>query len=169
MVFRRNAGAVVAPVDGRAYAAALETLAVVEGYATALAAPHLTPADLDRLQALNGEMAAALARPDLVRFSALNRQFHEVIYSRCPNPYLVEVARRTQERIDQMRRTVFAFIPERAWASLDEHAQILAAIAGGDPPDRIEFLARQHKLNTLRAFAVRGRCKETEEVHGHAR
>ena len=56
VVFRPNSGACVAPADPELVDSMIELLAVVEGYATALAAPHLGDAEVERLRALTDAM-----------------------------------------------------------------------------------------------------------------
>src|SRR5690606_19115884 len=57
VTFERNIGARVSVVDEDQYVYTMQTLSLVEGYATALAAPALTAEDLDRAAQLNDRMA----------------------------------------------------------------------------------------------------------------
>ena len=84
VVYERYQGAMVTPVAARSGADALTTLALLEGYATALGAPHLLDEDFDRLRELNDEMRQSLAQMDPLRTFDANRRFHRTIYSRCP-------------------------------------------------------------------------------------
>ncbi len=152
VVFSPNAGASVAPVDESAYLETLEVLAVLEGYATAAAAPHLGPEDLQRLREITRQMESAIGVHDFPSFARLNREFHILIYERCPNAYLWEAIRRGFQRMDQIRHNVFGFIPGRAPASVTEHMELLDCIERGDSLELIERLARQHKLNTAVNF-----------------
>src|ERR1700716_301190 len=60
VVYRPNAGAQVAPADPGAFLEELTVLAVLEGYATSLAAPLLSAADVARLQEVNDRMVSAM-------------------------------------------------------------------------------------------------------------
>lgn len=151
IAYRRNTGPVVAQVTRERWEAGMEVLAVSEGYATALAAPHVTASDLAQLKKLNRAMSDALKAVDLLEFSRCNREFHATVYRRCPNQYLVDQLNEVQSQLDSIRRTVFTIAPQRGWASIEEHSEILAAIEEGKRPDQIEKLCRQHKLNTVRA------------------
>src|SRR6266540_1350315 len=86
--FQRHVGARVVSFDEREFDEAVQVIAVLEGYATALAAPHMRRTDLARARKVNDRMLAALSDFDPVHFSALNREFHFVIYDRCPNANL---------------------------------------------------------------------------------
>src|SRR3954468_12390076 len=60
VVYRPNAGAQVAPAEPGLFAEEMTVLAVLEGYATALAAAHLTAEDIARLSEITDQMAEAM-------------------------------------------------------------------------------------------------------------
>lgn len=155
VVYRPNAGAQVAPVDAVAWESAMTILAVLEGYATALAASYLTPRDIAGLRAVNAQMSQALERTDVLDFSRLNQQFHAAIFERCPNSHLVDLLHDTNSRLDAVRRTVFTHIPYRGLSSIEEHTRIVDLIESGAEADEIEAAARAHKLRTVEAFRHR--------------
>ncbi len=142
VVYRPNVGAQVAPADPGVFEHELTVLAVLEGYATALAAPRLEKGDLTRLRRATDEMATAMGRMDPLAFGRHNREFHEVFYERCPNPALVEMLREVERRLDAIRRTVFTHIPYRGAESIAEHRELIELVAGGTSTDRIETKAR---------------------------
>src|ERR1051325_10556599 len=72
VIYRPNAGAQVAPADPGLFDEEMSVLAVLEGYATALAASHLTKTDIKRLSALTDEMVEAIERLDPLNFGKLN-------------------------------------------------------------------------------------------------
>src|SRR5919205_679845 len=80
IVFRPNVGAQVAPADPGLFSEEMSVLAVLEGYATGLAAEHLTKEDIKRLNALTDAMVEAINRLDPLSFGRLNQEFHTVIY-----------------------------------------------------------------------------------------
>jgi DNA-binding GntR family transcriptional regulator len=162
IVYTRNVGAQVAPIDDERWEQEMRVLAILEGNATALAAPHMLQADLRSLEDVNDNLAAAVHRSDMVEASKLNRAWHRVIYARCPNTYLVQVIGETQERMDAIRPTVFARNPERGPESVAEHAAILDSLERSAPFDHIERAAREHKVRTI--DAVRGHLVKKDEV-----
>jgi DNA-binding GntR family transcriptional regulator len=163
VVFRPNAGAHVAPADPGLFDEEMTVLAVLEGYATTLAAPHLSPDDLARLTTVTDAMEAAADRLDPLEFGRLNQEFHGVVYSRCPNGALVGLLRDTAGRLDTIRRTVFVQIPYREAESVAEHRGLVALIAAGAPAARIEAAAREHKLGTVRSFRAWLAAREVSE------
>jgi DNA-binding GntR family transcriptional regulator len=152
VVYRPNAGAHVAPADPALFEDMFDGLAVLEGYATALAAPFIGDEDILRLRAINRRMEECISRLDALGFSSANREFHLVIRQRCPNPYVVELVEDTERRLDAIRRTVFTHIPYRGGSSIQEHERIVELIEAGAPASRVEAAARRHKLATLKAF-----------------
>jgi DNA-binding GntR family transcriptional regulator len=152
IVYRPNAGAQVAPAEPGLYDEELTVLAVLEGYATALAAGEMRREDIARLKEINKRMSAAMERIDALSFGRLNQEFHSAVYDRCPNPSLVELLRDVGRRLDAIRRTVFVQIPYRGSASIDEHRELIAMIEAGAPFADIEAAARRHKLNTVESF-----------------
>jgi DNA-binding GntR family transcriptional regulator len=152
VIFRPNAGAQVAPADPGQFIERTDVLAVLEGYATALAAPHIDEAGIANLEAINAEMVEAMERLDSVKFGRLNHDFHAFICERCPNAVLVDMLRDVTRQLDAIRRTVFVHIPYRGAASVAEHRNLIALIREGAPAAKIEAAARNHKLTTLETF-----------------
>jgi DNA-binding GntR family transcriptional regulator len=152
IVYRANAGAQVAPAEPGLYDEELTVLAVLEGFATALAADEMDAAAVGRLREINERMVEAMERIDSLSFGRLNQEFHAAIYEHCPNPSLVEILRDVGRRLDAIRRTVFVQIPYRGSASIEEHRQLIALIDERAPFAEIEAAARTHKLNTVESF-----------------
>jgi DNA-binding GntR family transcriptional regulator len=152
IVYRPNAGAQVAPADPRLFVEELSVLALLEGNATALAAPLLEPAELERLAETTDLMVDAMGRMDPLAFGRHNHEFHEVFYDRCPNRPLVDLLRDVERRLAAIRRTVFTHIPYRGAASVAEHRDLIKLVESGARADRIERAARAHKLKTVESF-----------------
>jgi DNA-binding GntR family transcriptional regulator len=152
VIYRANAGAHVAPADPALFEEELTVVAVLEGYATALAASELGAKGLRRLTEINERMVEAMEQLDALEFGRLNQEFHAVVYEHCPNPVLVTTLRDVARRLDAIRRTVFVQIPYRGSASVAEHHALIELIAKGAPASRIETAARKHKLATVESF-----------------
>lgn len=152
VTFERHVGAQVAMVDESDYQHTMQTLALVEGYAAALAAPLLPPGALDQARALNADLADCLGHFEPARFTALNRDFHAVLYGACPNPQVLDLVRRGWDRLSGLRTSTFSFVPGRARESVAEHEHILGLLDQGAPAAEIEQAVRAHRLATLDAF-----------------
>lgn len=156
VMYRPNVGPQVAPVDREKWADAMETLALLEGYATALAAPQLEPKEIRRLWKLNASMEEAIEALDVLTFSKLNREFHTLIYAKSSNDYLVDRINETFARLDAIRVTVFMYIPQRSRLAIKEHENIIQAIEQQASASKIERLSREHKLRTMKAYIEYG-------------
>jgi DNA-binding GntR family transcriptional regulator len=150
--YRPNAGAQVASVDASKYEEEMTVLALLEGYATALASKYLDGECVKHLREINTSMLYALPAADVPAFSRLNKDFHFYIYDRCQNNYLIELLRETWARLEVRGHTDFSYIPQRIWLSIDEHSQLLDMIEQHAPENDIEQLIREHKLRTYEAY-----------------
>jgi DNA-binding GntR family transcriptional regulator len=155
VVYQRHQGAQVAPLDEAGWMEALSTLAVLEGYATALSAPHLTGEDVTRARAINERMREALEALDVMAVSDHNLAFHRALTDRCPNAYLRRELATIQERLNTLRSSIFMFVPTRGRVSVDEHEELVAMIERGAKSQKIERFARAHKLHTVEAVRLR--------------
>jgi len=155
VTFERNVGAQVSGLNPELFSQTLESLAVLGGYATASAAPHMTPADLAEARQITESMRQAIDALDAVAFMDLNARFHRVLYRRCPNAHLLELVERTRLRLTQVRHSTLGFVPEHARASLAEHEQQIDLVESGAPGAEIEASIREHHLATLRAARPR--------------
>jgi DNA-binding GntR family transcriptional regulator len=152
VTFTRNVGATVKSIDLDRYPETVEALAVLEGVAIGLAAPHITAGDIKKARALNEELRRSIARLDPVRFTRTNQEFHRTLYERCPNRHIVGMVMREWALIDTTRRSAFSFIPERAIGSVEEHEELLQMIEDGRPGEEIEAFARRHRMRTARSL-----------------
>ena len=159
-----HVGAVVTLVTGQKIEMTLETLAVMEGYATRLAsdrADEILP-DLRRSQS---RMRAAAERGDWETFSAANRRFHFALYEVVDNKVLTKTIEDLWTQLDSyLSASAFYLMPDRALGSVEEHDRILAELAGPETDlDVLEALARTHKFNTAKRLRPSGGT-DTSEV-----
>ncbi|GII64717.1 GntR family transcriptional regulator [Sphaerisporangium krabiense] len=153
VTYQLNVGAQVATFDVEQYRAAMEALALLEGYATATAVPHIDDQTLRKARALNDQMRNALPRFDPLAFTRLNHAFHALLCEKSPNLHVRGLLEREWQRLDLLRRTSFSMVPRRAGESVHEHDTLLHLIAASADRTTIEIFSRRHKLNTLRAVA----------------
>lgn len=156
VTFERNIGAQVALIKETEYLYTMQTLALVEGSATALAAPHISAEQISRASAINRTMSESLTAFDPQRFTELNLEFHSVLFESCPNPHILDLVHRGWNRMKVLRDSSFSFVPGRAQESVDEHEQILHLIESGASATEIETVARAHRTATLDAVLARG-------------
>ncbi|MCA0379056.1 MAG: GntR family transcriptional regulator [Actinobacteria bacterium] len=151
VTFERNVGAQVSLVKETEYLHTMQTLALVEGAATALAAPHISADQIRRAREINATMHESLNAFDPSRFTELNLEFHSVLFESCPNPHILDLVHRGWNRMKVLRNSSFSFVPGRAQQSVEEHELILSMIEDRAQPAEIEAVARAHRTATLDA------------------
>lgn len=152
VTFERNVGAQVAMLDEREYLYTMQTLALVEGYATALSAPLVTPEQVRRAREVNRRLRDNLIHFQPHEFTQQNFEFHSMLFETCPNPHILDLVHRGWNRLANLRDSTFSFVPGRAHESVEEHEQILRLIEQGAGARAIEHAAREHRNHTLDAF-----------------
>jgi DNA-binding GntR family transcriptional regulator len=151
VTFTRNVGATVARIDLERYPETIEAVAVLEGVATGLAAPHLTASDLKKARSMNEEMRRSIDTFDPLHFTRTNAKFHQTLYRRCPNRHILGMVEREWALLETTRRTGFSLVPERASRSVEEHEELLQLIEAGCPGEEVEAFARRHRMRTARS------------------
>lgn len=105
------------------------------------------PGLVQNLQAMLAQQKAALEREDFDRFVAGDQAFHRLMYQAANVESLFDLLRRTSGNLDRLRR-LHVPIPGKALSILDDHHEIVAAIAAGDAA-RAQRCVRQHLSGTL--------------------
>lgn len=152
VTFERNVGATVSGIDPTEYLYTMQTLSLVEGAATALSAPLIDAVAIARAREVNTEMRECLDHFDPVRFTALNQDFHSILFEQCPNPHILDLVHRGWNRLAALRSSTFRFVPGRAKESVREHEALLELIEAAADADTIERAARRHRSATLEAY-----------------
>jgi DNA-binding GntR family transcriptional regulator len=160
--YQANVGATVIGMDYQLLSETLEALAILEGSATALAAPFLTEDDFAVLDSVNEAMIAADEAGDLAEVSRHNRRFHHACYERCPNAWLLDLLHRTADRAYIGRRSLFFDVQRRSHQSVQEHQDLIRLIRSNAPREAIEAAVRRHKEPTL--VLVRARAEEAAQA-----
>jgi DNA-binding GntR family transcriptional regulator len=159
ITYTANAGPAVAAFSPERWVELFESVAVLEGYATALAAPLVTRADLQQLGECNQSIRTALRALDLPAMSRANRRFHAVVLARCPNQVVLEQLAQLQTRLDSLSRSMFArdqgvlmqlLGPKAGLTAVADHQRLIAALRGKRSAASIEKLTREHILVHLR-------------------
>jgi DNA-binding GntR family transcriptional regulator len=119
---------------------------VLEGAAAAMAARHASTAEIDYLNVLLREEAAAPG--DALRLAEINVEMHRCIYRAANNQYLARMLKSVQDELRQLRGTTFSW-PGRPDVALSEHRAIVRAIERKDQ-EAAEKAARRHVSEALR-------------------
>ncbi len=130
--------------------------ALLEGYATKLAATRLTEADFSLLRSLHVAMVEMQEAGDLATFSALNDRWHVTIYRAAGSKLLEKTIRGVWTACPW---DSIMSIPGRPNATIEEHERVMRALEARDP-DAAERAMAEHIRNgenTVFAFVSESR------------
>lgn len=149
--YKHNSGARVAELDPAAYESTQHVIAVLEGAATAGAAPLLTPDALARAAVLNDEMRRRRELFDAEGFMELNAEFHELLCAPCPNEHLLAILESERSRMALIRKPTLATVMRHSAEFIEDHDLLLKIIAQDPRSPEIQMLSQAHKRRILDA------------------
>lgn len=137
----------------------LSVRALLETHSARGAAAHATPHDVARLWELQRTGLTALAAGDARAIVEANAALHAHLTVLSRNAVLAELIPQIDRRVRWYYMPIAKPRGKEAWS---EHAEIIEAIADGDP-DRTEELMRRHTRNTTDFY-----CEQIAAVAGHS-
>lgn len=140
MLKRDGRSLIIATLDHNQLAELYIVRAELEALAARLAARHATPEEVRVLHAMVADDRKVAQDPEAL--SRANRRFHHQIHLASHNRYLVQQLDLVHRSMALMARTSLA-AEGRGAAALDEHQNIVDAIAGGQS-DAAEAALREH-------------------------
>lgn len=149
-----NRGARVRKVSTAEAIEIIECRVALESLIARKAADRITPAEAARLREQLVAMRQAVADGELLKYSALISQLHELIRLAARQATAAELIERLQAQIvrHQFQLSLRAGRPQR---SLTELADLVAAVTGRSP-DRAEAAARRHLERVVAELAADG-------------
>ena len=145
-----NKGAKVRSYSKQEVLEYLELRVELEGFIVRLAVEHIDKRTLEKLERIYEKMSACREANDLMGYSALNQQFHSLIYDACPNKAATGLLRHLKNQMRKYNgKTIL--VPGRDAHSYEEHGKILAAIRAGDAA-AAEACTRQHVQSVRKTF-----------------
>jgi len=145
--FTPHVGAIVSDLDEDKILEIYLIRIELESLATRLAVEHITSRDIDFLIKKNHEMEQAIQAQKLEKLGALNKAFHLRIYQAAPYPILSQLIEDLWQKMERAQ-CVFAFVPDRAAESVEEHKMIIAALKAKDV-NLSEMLVKDQKNQTM--------------------
>ena len=161
VTYERNVGARVTTHNREAYYESMEIVATLEARATAQSAPFLEAADVAKARELNQQMRELDVTHDPDEFTKLNKEFHSVLFAKCPNERLVKLVYEQWDQLEYHRVSTFRYIPERALDSVEEHEKLVTLIEIGAEEAYVEKVAREHRLQTSRSYRAKNAKTDT--------
>lgn len=120
-----------------------EIIGPLESMALLKAFDRMEPSDIDRLEALNRDMAAALARDDFDAYYDRNLAFHNVFLGLCGNASLVKIVNNLKKRLYDFPRAK-GFVKEWEEASIGEHQTLVDLLRQGRSRDAANHIRDVH-------------------------
>ncbi|MDO4329769.1 MAG: GntR family transcriptional regulator [Lachnospiraceae bacterium] len=145
-----NKGAKVRSVSKQEVLDYLQLRVELEGFIMRLAVPLFTDADIQKLDDIFSKMKKLLDDNDLMGYSAMNQQFHSIIYDTCPNKTATEMLTRLKSQMRKYNAKTI-LVPGRNEHSYEEHKAILDAIKKREV-HAAETSIRQHVENVRDTF-----------------
>lgn len=145
-----NKGAKVRSVSKQEVLDYLQLRVELEGFIMRLAVPCFTDTDIQKLDDLFSKMKKLLDDNDLIGYSAMNQQFHSIIYDACPNKTATETLIRLKNQMRKYNAKTI-LVPGRDEHSYEEHKAILDAIKKRES-HTAEASIRQHVENVRDTF-----------------
>ncbi len=164
---RPRHGAVVVSLGAEEAIAMMETLALLEAEAAALAAHRMPQNEKDRMIAIYEDSRTSAADLDSESYIKLNKLFHNTIYEGARNEYLQTLIVQTRKRMAFYHASSLYQKArlERSWA---EHGKVVEAITAGDVEEAREAM-RDHILSGGRVYAdLVAALKKPERIAGSA-
>ncbi|MDK1374166.1 MULTISPECIES: GntR family transcriptional regulator [unclassified Sinorhizobium] len=142
VAFQRNKGAVVTSVSEPEIVQIFEVRAILESSAIRFSVPHMTEATFERAQAY----CDAFGREtNVARWAELNWQFHSCLYEDAARPFLLNMIRSVNDRIERYLRVQLSLSKGQETADR-EHRQILEACRRHDG-DQAAALVHTHIMH----------------------
>ncbi len=145
VVFHANRGAIVAPLNPAEAQEIAEIRIALETLALRLALPNLTPRDLRHARGVLDDLDS---EQDSAQWGALNREFHQTLYTPALRPQLLALIVTQHRRFDRYMRMVLDTMRHQQ-ASQAQHRALLAACEGHDTTTATQIL-EQHIAEATR-------------------
>jgi DNA-binding GntR family transcriptional regulator len=128
---RQRRGAIVTVLSVEQVISMFEVMTELESMAAKLAASRMSSRDREELAKVHRRSEQCIRNEDFEKYDAINKEFHELIYSGSCNDYLEANIKDVRGRLRIYRRYPFQK-PGRILQSFTDHGQIVAAISKGD-------------------------------------
>ena len=145
----------------------LQIRGVLEGMAAKITAKKLSTDKIEKFNKIIDQMKYYVSnnsnsKEDILRFSKLDSEFHNLILSICGNRWLTQILHNLKNHIEKYRIRSFS-IPGTFSKSLKEHCKILDVMKKGDS-ELAEKLSRIHMGNAYKNISI---YETTKKVGGN--
>lgn len=121
---------------------------LLEGFATSIAAKKINKEEIKKLEKIIKKMSISISKNDVLVYSDLNAEFHNLIFNICGNKQLIKIYDNLSNSEHRFRIRLLRNNPERLKYSLKEHQKILEALKRKDSEQAYK-LSQKHIENIL--------------------
>ncbi|MBQ7703834.1 MAG: GntR family transcriptional regulator [Selenomonadaceae bacterium] len=136
-----------------------EIRSALESLATGLAARRIEPDELETLQNLLMEIEGYIAKNDMEKIVETDIKFHGLLYQVSRNERLVNIINNLKEQLARFRTLSMSY-PGRLQETLEEHSEMVEAIANGDVSAARE--AAEHHMERAEKTLLKAMRKNRE-------
>jgi len=142
-----NHGAVVTSLSHNDLIEVYQIRGVLEGFAARLASKKISREEIRELDSITKQMAVYAYKNDVLGFSEMDAEFHDLIVSICGNKRLVQIHNNLNEHVHRFRIRSLS-VTGRLKCSLNEHLKIAEAIKKKDL-EQADKLSQIHMNDVL--------------------
>jgi len=142
-----NHGAVVTSLSRNDLIEVYQIRGVLEGFAARLTIKKISREKTRELESITKQIAVYAYKNDVLGFSEMDAEFHDLILSICGNKRLVQIHNNLNEHVHRFRIRSLS-VPGRLKSSLNEHLKIAEAIKKKDS-EQADKLSQIHMNNVL--------------------
>ena len=157
---RPHAGTIVAAIDIEKIEVHFMIRGALEGLAVRLAASHVSPQELARLEEMDRQLRSLAERKDFAAWNEQNIAFYRFLFDCCRSPELVAMIDLQRDRSPRFSHFPDA-LEERARNAHVQRGQVLAAVASGEA-ETAERLHRESVAQTGQLLCVAMRAARAE-------
>jgi len=140
----------------------LQTRRVLEGFAASVAAEKITQEETKKLEKITKKMSICISKNDVVAYSELNAEFHNLILHVCGNKRLMKICNNLSSSDHRFRIRSLRDNPERLKYSLQEHQEIMEALNRRNSK-QADKLSQKHINNVLKNILENESKEKSEE------
>ena len=123
-------GAIVASLSSKDVSDFYDLKAILEGYAARAAVANLTEKDITRMDTLNRQIEAAVAKKEVRKVLAHHNEFHDIFVKACGNEKLHTIVQNLVMQFQRFR--LILAVPGRIEGSIEQHWEIIDAFRKRD-------------------------------------
>ena len=142
-----NQGVVVSNASVEDVQEVLQIRGVLEGLAARLATKMINEEEIKELEKYQKRMGYYTNKDDVLAFSEMDAEFHELILNICGNNRLIQIRKNLSDQAHRYRIRSLS-VPGRLKYSLKEHQEIVEALKKKNP-EQADRLSQKHIENVL--------------------